>query len=240
MGPSTLFILLHYFMKKLFLLFPLACLMLVSCEGLHSLNFGKQSTIVTHAQDTIVLTIPGASSFVWESDNDYIASASGDTLYVRYIGETTVHATAPDGRNGDIRVIVQPQQHILKEPILDATLTRDELIRQWGTPRTEQGDTLVGYFLDENPTAGTAAVYYYYIFRNGRMAQCQVQIREMEQALEFIQERYAFYTYSLIGQDPCFNFINALLMENASVYIQAVSRNGQTPFLLLIYSVREL
>lgn len=185
-------------------------------------SFGDQSVICTHASDTILLTSREASTLVWESEDEYVAYAHMDTVFVRFLGETVLHATTPDGRKGDIHVSVKPQHHAFREPLLETDLTPSALLLQLGEPTGMPADSIYQYVYDTDMETGTGESIHFYVFSEDRLVKVQIQSKNIDESLLQLSERFGYFGVMPAGATLLtYKFANALMYDEATIILTA-------------------
>ena len=123
----------------------------------------------------------GLLNAVWNSENEFVASAESDELTSFLVGSTTI-------KSGDskIFVTVKPRYTLYTEPLMLWGYTKSQIIAKCGTPKSET-DTSIIY-----ETGNSSVPYKLYLFENNCLTSCGVvaQLSVASNLVDFIGERY--------------------------------------------------
>lgn len=125
------------------------------------------------------------SSAVWDSQNEFVATAAGCNLSSHFVGSTYLQW---NGNN--IRVDVKPRYNLYDEPDMSWGSSLNTIISRYGTPDNESGNMIL------YETGNKAVPYELYQFDNNSLCSCGVVVHlEYGSSLvDFLGERYLFYS----------------------------------------------
>lgn len=123
------------------------------------------------------------SNVVWDSENEFVATVENNTITGQYVGQTTVKSAA---NNLTFSVEVKPKYSTYEEPCLDWGASKSAIKAKYGTPQSEDTNSLI------YQTSNTNAPIMLYAFKDGKMTSCGVvcKISAAYQLGDFLMERY--------------------------------------------------
>lgn len=207
-------------MKKLLIIFSLAlaALAFVSCgsDKDDEPNYPNKTMM---AGDTY--TIPGKKA-TWTSDNQLIASVSGNTVTAERVGETTIRS----GSNS-FRVTVNGKYNTYREPCL-----------QWGASKSTVKNFMSGYTMDSDQNnfliyyGKSPVTFIVYSFKNSSLILSSLVIPigavSMNELIAFMAERYIYVT-----QDEANNYFGFISTDKKTiVYLQIETINSQLVYFI--------
>lgn len=125
------------------------------------------------------------SSAVWDSQNEYVATAIGRNLSSHFIGSTYLQW------NGNtIKVDVKPRYNLYDEPDMSWGTSLNTIISRYGAPDKESGNMIL------YETGNKAVPYELYQFSNNSLTACGVvaHLEYGSSLVDFLGERYLFYS----------------------------------------------
>lgn len=128
------------------------------------------------------------SSAVWDSQNEFVATAAGCNLSSHFVGSTYLQW------NGNtIKVDVKPRYNLYDEPDMSWGTSLNTIISRYGAPDKESGNMIL------YETGNKAVPYELYQFSNNSLIACGVVVHlEYGSSLvDFLGERYLFYSVDI-------------------------------------------
>jgi hypothetical protein len=125
----------------------------------------------------------GLSDVVWDSDNEFVATAEDDELTSFLVGSATIKSGG-----STMLVTVKPRYTLYTEPYMLWGYTKSQIIAKCGTPKSETDDALL------YETGNSYVPYALYLFENSRLTSCGVvaQVSVASNLVDFLGERYIF------------------------------------------------
>lgn len=172
-------------MKKLFsLVFILASLLMFSsCEN-NDISI-TQSEYKIYPNETV--TISGFGDFsnvIWESENEFVATANKQTIYGELAGTTIIKSKDVDK---PIRVTVIPKFNTYTEPCIDWGISKSQIKSKYGTPYAEESNSML--YKSNN----SIAQYVMYLFENNKLTMSSIILKSsssLSSVRNFLAERY--------------------------------------------------
>ena len=158
-------------MKKVFLLTIISAMLIsfISCtDNEDDFIITKSDYKLYHDESA---TISGEGNFdklVWNSDNDFVATITGKTIYANTIGTTSIVSSAG---NLKINVIVEPKHNLYEEPDINWGTSMSTIKSKYGTPYGSTSDALI------YKTNNSSAPYIMYAFTNGKLSLSSVILK---------------------------------------------------------------
>ncbi|MBE6182369.1 MAG: hypothetical protein E7148_06720 [Rikenellaceae bacterium] len=178
-------------MKKIFGLMLLCATMVgtMSCEQ-EGEDAGSQvllsrTSYIMYSDATITIDGSGLTNVTWSSNNEYVATANGNTLSSDKVGSTKLYC------NGQrISVIVKPRYSLYTEPDMSWGSSKSSIISKYGTPFADDGQTIM------YETTNTSVPYIAYMFNETGLFSCGavVKLTAGSALVDFLGERYVFYS----------------------------------------------
>lgn len=178
-------------MKKIFGLMLLCATMVgtMSCEQdvdeVGSKVLLSKTSYTMYSDATADIEGIGLDNAIWSSNNEYVATANGNTLSSDKIGSTNLYC------NGQkISVTVKPRYTLYTEPDMSWGSSKSSIISKYGTPFADDGQTIM------YETTNTFVPYIAYMFNETGLFACGavVQLTAGSTLVDFLGERYVFYS----------------------------------------------
>ncbi len=152
---------------------------LSSCEK-DGLNLSKTSYTL-YSDDSTKIEGSYLDNIVWDSQNEFVATAEGNILTSILVGSTTLSCG-----DATISVTVKPRHTLYIEPYMKWGCSKSDIIAKFGTPDSET-DTALGY-----ATGNSAAPLVMYMFNSDKLTSCGVAVKMSyaSELVDFIAERY--------------------------------------------------
>lgn len=173
-------------MKKVFSLMLLLATMLTftSCGDDEPDNTKLSTTAYTmYHDDTQDIDGINVADIVWASDNEFVATVKNNVIKGQLVGKTKVKSTT---KNLSFSVEVKPRYSTYEEPSLEWGASKSTIKAKYGTPKTENTNTLL------YQTSNSNAPIMLFVFENGKMSTCGVvcKVSAAYQLGDFLLERY--------------------------------------------------
>ena len=171
------------------------------------------------------------SSAVWDSQNEFVATAIGCNLSSHFVGSTYLQW------NGNtIKVDVKPRYNLYDEPDMSWGTSLNTIISRYGTPDKESGNMIL------YETGNKAVPYELYQFSNNSLIACGVvaHLEYGSSLVDFLGERYLFYsvdTYNYTADfahcygkknDPQIDYVGQMAFSSSIGGIVVVYAGGNT------------
>lgn len=171
------------------------------------------------------------SSAVWDSQNEFVATAIGRNLSSHFVGSTYLQW------NGNtIKVDVKPRYNLYDEPDMSWGTSLNTIISRYGTPDKESGNMIL------YETGNKAVPYELYQFRNNSLIACGVvaHLEYGSSLVDFLGERDLFYsvdTYNYTADfahcygkknDPQIDYVGQMAFSSSIGGIAVVYVGGNT------------
>ena len=153
----------------------LSCQNAVQGPSLTKTNYTLYSDATTKIEGV------GLSNAVWNSENEFVASAEGEDLTSFLVGSTTIKSGS-----SKMFVTVKPRYTLYTEPLMLWGYTKSQIIAKCGTPQSETATSIL------YETGNSSVPYTLYLFENNCLTSCGVvaQLSVASNLVNFIGERY--------------------------------------------------
>ena len=153
----------------------LSCQNAVQGPSLTKTNYTLYSDATTKIEGV------GLSNAVWNSENEFVASAEGEDLTSFLVGSTTIKSGS-----SKMFVTVKPRYTLYTEPLMLWGYTKSQIIAKCGTPKSETATSII------YETGNSSVPYKLYLFENNCLTSCGVvaQLSVASNLVDFIGERY--------------------------------------------------
>ena len=166
------------------------------------------------------------SSAVWDSQNEFVATAAGCNLSSHFVGSTYLQW---NGNN--IKVDVKPRYNLYDEPDMSWGSSLNTIISRYGTPDNESGNMIL------YETGNKAVPYELYQFSNNSLVACGVVVHlEYGSSLvDFIGERCLFYSVDSYNYTADFAHCYGKIDNPQIDYIGQMAFSSSIGGILVIY-----
>lgn len=210
--------------KKYLILLILPAALGCSTQEPDSLGL-QESEISIKKGETYQITVNSKSKVNFATDNDFHADVDDNgKVSTNYAGKSTIKVSNAE-LSREIPVIVEPNFTLFKDPVLDFTLTKEEIIKLVGEP-VENAPNIIRYAADLNGTS-----MFYQFMNNGSFISAVIIKNEFLNDLDrHISERYKYENYSNLIH----YYRNSLKIDDVSVCVAVSPVDANTT--IVVYS----
>lgn len=184
-------------------------------------------TLVHDGTETIV----ASEAATWSSDNEFVATVDDKGVITgNHIGEAIITATAK-GKLQNVKVTVKAKYNTITEPIMDFSLTREQVKEQATGILSQENESGLSYFINSSKSQLNMYIFEETTGKLKQSAWGAYSLTEVSPSdlVGFLVERYQPVTM----EDGYYFFINSNKLESATMYVTFTANKGN---LMVLYS----
>lgn len=212
------------FLPKMLLCAIVSFLFVACSDDDDKIKISKQS-ISMFAKEEYQLTVNTNDEVVWSSEDEFIATIPDNDgkVIANHVGKTYIKAD-----DAMCEVIVKAKHDLYEDPITQWGLTRDEVIKLLGTPKSTS-DKIISY--DTN-NAKAPLIAYLFDDEGKLYAACPyVKTIYTETLLDFLIERYLLIDADI--EKLSATFINANTIAKSTMLIEMSPEKSLTYYMVI-------
>jgi hypothetical protein len=194
--------------------FIIATALLSGCSSSDPAKFEVSENEVTIKRgQTYQIIVSGAEDVNFTSENDFHAEVDQTgKIKSNFAGKTIVKASTVDASK-DIKVTVEPDYTLFKDPIVDFNKTREDIIKELGEP-LEDHDKILHYYQSEE----VPLILYQFDAQNMlSVVGAFISTTQSENLNKHLNERYKFERSQ--AQNGSTSFRNTLNVDDATMSV---------------------